>query len=156
MILFLLWILCVGCEFNDGVDSIQQLSLSIQWRFDCLQRLSFHWRFMDLYWHNVFDNSMRQPWLYFCYKFDESVVKSLTLLIPYASCHSVFFDDFKVYSDCFCSRFIDPPWHSVFNNSMRQPWFYFCNEFYVSVVNSMTLSIPYGRCHSVLNDDLTV
>ena len=42
MILFLLWILCVGREFNDAVDSIRQLSFSIKWRYDCLERLSFH------------------------------------------------------------------------------------------------------------------
>jgi len=42
---------------------------------------------------------MRQPWLYFCYRFDTSFVNSLTLSIPYVTCHSVFIDDFKVYRD---------------------------------------------------------
>jgi len=50
---------------------------------------------------------------------------------------------------------MDQPWYNVFDNSMRQPWFYFCYGFDVSVMNSMTLSIAYGSCHSVLNDDLT-
>ena len=48
-------------------------------------------------WHSVFDNSMCRPWLYFCFRFDASVVNSLTLSIPCGSCHSVFIDDFKVY-----------------------------------------------------------
>jgi hypothetical protein len=53
---------------------------------------------MDQQWHSVFDNSMRQPWLYFCYRVDASVVNSLMLSIPYVGCHFVFIDDFKVYS----------------------------------------------------------
>ena len=40
---------------------------------------------------------MRQPWIFFCYRFDASVLNSLTLSIPCGSCHSVFIDDFKVY-----------------------------------------------------------
>jgi hypothetical protein len=54
---------------------------------------------MDQQRHSVFDNSMRQPWLYFAYQFDVSVMNSLTLLIPYVGCHSVFIDGFKVYGD---------------------------------------------------------
>jgi hypothetical protein len=50
---------------------------------------------------------MRQPWLYFYYKFEASVVNSLTLSIPYGSCHLVFNDYFKVYS---VSVFIDDLW----------------------------------------------
>jgi hypothetical protein len=61
--------------------------------------LSFRLPFIDLPWHSDFDNSMRQPWLYFCYRFDASVVNSLTLWIPHASCRSVFSNDFKVYDD---------------------------------------------------------
>jgi len=52
---------------------------------------------MDQPWHSVFDNSMHHSWLYFCYRFDASVVNSLTLSIPFGSCHSVFIDNFKVY-----------------------------------------------------------
>jgi hypothetical protein len=54
---------------------------------------------MDQQWHNIFDNSMRQPWLYFCYRFDASIVNSLILLITYVGYHSVFIDDFKVYNN---------------------------------------------------------
>jgi hypothetical protein len=59
--------------------------------------------------HSVFDNSMPQPWLYFCYRLDASVVNKLTLLITYVGCHSVFIDDFKVYRD---SVFTDDLWIS--------------------------------------------
>ena len=99
MTLFLLSIWCVHPEFIDPVDSICQLSLSINWQFQVQQGLCFRWRFLDQQWNSVFDNSIRQPWLYFCYRFDMSVVNSLTLLIPYVTCHSVFIDDFKVYMD---------------------------------------------------------
>ena len=172
---------------------------------------------MDQPWHSVFDNSMRRPWLYFCYLLDASVVNSLTLSIPCCTYHSVFIDDFKVYCFslfagnlwisrdivffsfpcvghdsifaiylmlpswihwrcqfyvlpvtqysltiqglrllCFGRRFMDQPWHSVFDNSMRQPWLYFFYRFDVSVVNSLTLSIPCGSCHSVFIDDFKV
>jgi len=36
---------------------------------------------------------------------------------------------------------------------MRLPWLYFCYPFDASVVNLVTLSIPYGSCHSVFVDD---
>ena len=75
----------------------------------------------------------------FCYRFDVLVVNSLTLSIPYVSCHLVFINDFD-YSD----------------NSMRQPWLYFCYRFDASVLNSLTLSIPYVGCHSVFIDDFMV
>jgi hypothetical protein len=109
MTLFLLSIWCIGREFIDAVDCIRQLSLSFQWRLQGVQWLCFRWWFMDQQWHNVLHNSMRQPWLYFCYRFDASVVNSLTLLIPYGSYHSVFIDDFKVCSD---SVFADDLWIS--------------------------------------------
>jgi len=99
MALFLLSIWCVLREFIDVVDSIRRLSLSIHGWFRVLQWLCFRWRFMDQPWHSVFDNSMRHPWLYFCYRFDASVVNSVTLSITYVGYHSVFMDDFKVYSD---------------------------------------------------------
>jgi hypothetical protein len=80
-------------------SSIHRLSLNIHWRFQGLQLLYFGRRFMDQPLHSVFDNSMRQRWLYFYYRFDASFVNSVTLSIPHGSCHSVFIDDFKVYSD---------------------------------------------------------
>jgi hypothetical protein len=97
MTLFLLSIWCVGREFIDAVDSMLYLSLSIHWRFQGLRLLCFGRRFMDQPWHSIFDHSMRRPWLYFCFPFDASVVNSLTLSIPWFTCHSVFIDHFKVY-----------------------------------------------------------
>ena len=124
MTLFLLSNSCVGREFSYVVDCIHQLSLSIHWWFQGLQWLCFRWRFRDKPWHIIFYNSMCQPWLYFCFGFYASVMNSMTLLIPYASCRSVFFDDFKVYSD------------SVFTNDFG------------SVVTQFSLTIP------CVNDDL--
>jgi len=233
---------------------------------------------MDQPWHSVFDNSMRRPWLYFFYRFDVSVVNSLTLSIRCGSCHSVFIDDFKVFRYsllagdfcisrdrvfltipwvghdsifaidlmrrlwiqwrcrfhwvavtqysltisrstvtlfwppiygsamtecffhfhapamtlfllstwcvgrefidavdsmlylslsihwwfqglrllCFGCRFMDQPWHSVFDNPMRRPWLSFFYQFDASVVNSLTLSIPWGSYHSVFIEDFKV
>jgi hypothetical protein len=210
MTLFLLSIWCVVCEFIDAVYSIRQLSLSFHWRFQGLQLLCFHRRFMDHPWHSVFDNSMCMPWLYFSYRVDASVMNSFTLSIPYVGSHSVihwrfqgvqllcFPSDLWISCDiafftipwvchdsifvidlmcrefidtvdfvrqlslsvhwrfwvlrwlCFRWRFMDQPWHSVFDNSMRQPWLYFCYRFDAPFVNSVTLSIPYVRCPSVL------
>jgi hypothetical protein len=100
MTLYLLSIGCIIREFSDAVDSIRRLSLSIHWRFEVLQWFCFCCRFVDQPWHSVFVNSMHQRWLYFCFRFDASVINSLTLSITYVGCHSVFIDDFKVYSYC--------------------------------------------------------
>jgi len=59
------------------------------------------------HWHSVFDDSMRQTWIYFSYRFYASLVNSLTLSTPYVSCHSYFSGDFKVYGD---SVFADNFW----------------------------------------------
>jgi hypothetical protein len=211
------------CQFHAVV------SLRIHWRFQGLLLLCFGLRFMDQPWHSVFDNAMRRPWLYFCYRFDTLIMNSWMLSIPCGSCHSVFIDDFKVYchsvfikdfkvysysilagdlwialdiafltipcvdhdsifaidlmrrswilSRCrfhavavtqysltisrstllsYCRRYMDQPWQSVFYNSMRRPWLYFCYQFDASVVNSVTLSIPCCTCHSVFIDDFKV
>jgi len=100
---------------------------------------------------NIFDNSLRQPWLYFCYRLDASFMNSVTLSILYVRCHSVFIDNLSPIGTLF--SLMDQQWHSVFDNSMHQPWLYFCYWFDKSVVNSLTLSIPYGCCHSVFIDD---
>jgi hypothetical protein len=92
---------------------------------------------MDQPSHIVVDNSMRQPWVYFCYRFDVSVVNLLTQSITYVGCNLLFIDDYKVYRD------------SVFADDLL----YFCYQFDASVANSLTLSIPYVRCHSVFSDD---
>jgi hypothetical protein len=155
--LFLLSIWCIGREIIDVVDYIRRLSLNIHWRLQGLQWLCFRWRFKDQQWHSVFYNSMHRPWLYFCYRYDASIVNSLTLSIPYVSCQSVFIDDFKVYRDVV---FTDDLWINsdmvFFGNSMHHPWLYFCYRFDASVVDSLMLSIPYVCCHSVFSDDFNV
>jgi len=154
---FLLSIWCVGREFIDTVDYIRLLSLSIHSRFQGLHWLCLCPWFVDELWLNIFDNSMGQPCLYFCYRFDVSFVNSLMLSIPYVSCHSIFIDDFKVYQWlCFRRWFVDEPWLSVFDNSLRQPCLYFCYRYNTSIVNSLTLSVPYISCQSVFIDDFKV
>jgi hypothetical protein len=154
MTLFLLLICCVGREFIDIVDSTCQLSISIQWRFKGPQRLCFCLPFMDQTWHSGSDNFRRQPWLYFCNRFDASVVNSLTLSIPYGSCHSVFIDDFNVYID---SVFTDDLWISCdiafftfpcvnhFSSFaidwMRRSWNHWCCRFHMLAVTQCSLTI---------------
>jgi hypothetical protein len=111
---------------------------------------------MDQSWHSIFDNSMRQPWLYFCYRFDVPFMNSLTLSITYVGSKSLFIHDFKVYSDCVFAANYWISSDSVFDNSMRRPSFYFCYWFYTSVMNSLTLSIPCDSCHSVFINNFKV
>jgi hypothetical protein len=73
---------------------------------------------MHKHWHCVFDDSMSQTWIYFCYRFDASLVNSLTLSTPYISCHSYFSCDFKVYCD---SVFADDFWSVVTQFSLTIP-----------------------------------
>jgi hypothetical protein len=89
MNLFLLSVICVAREFFNAVDSIRQLSLILDWRFQGHQSLCFCWRFLvgcDTVFTNDFMrqmtlfsllisfvnrelvcavNSIRQPWLNF-------------------------------------------------------------------------------------------
>jgi hypothetical protein len=109
MTLFMLSIWCVVQEFSDMIDSMRLLSLNILWWFQGLLLLCFGRSFMDHSWHSVFDNSMRHPWLYFCYRFDASFMNLLTLYITYVGCHSILIDDFKVYNHSF---FADDLWIS--------------------------------------------
>jgi len=154
MTLFLLSFWCVVREFSDAVDSTRQLSLSIHWWFQGLQWLCFSCRFMNQHWHSVFGNFMRRPWLYFCYWFDASFVNSVTLSIPYGRCHSVFINDFKVYSysvfggDLWISRdiaFLTIPCvghHSIFAiNLMRLSWFHWRCRFHAVAVTQYSLTI---------------
>jgi len=68
--------------------------------------------------------------------------------------HSVFIDDFKVYSD---SVFADDLWFSTDIEFLTIPCvshdFIFCYRFDASVVNSLMVSISYISCHSVFIDD---
>jgi hypothetical protein len=161
MTLFLLSVWCVGREFIYTMDSTRQLSLSFEWWFLVLQRLSFRWQIMDQQWHSVFDNSIRQPLLYFHNRFNGSVVNSLTLSIPYGSCHSVFSDDLKFYSDYV---FPDDLWinrdiaffsfpcvkhsSSFAIDLMRWSWIHWRCPFHTSPVTQYSLTILglQGQC----------
>jgi hypothetical protein len=154
MTLFFLSIWCVGREFIDAVDSMLYLSLSIHWRFQGLLVLSFCRRFMEQPLDSVFYNSMRRPWLYFCFPFDASVVNSLTLSIPWCTRHSVFIDDFKVYgysvlaADLWISRdiaFLKIPCvghDSIFSiDLMRLSWIHWRCRFHAVHVTQYSLTI---------------
>jgi len=119
---------------------------------------------MDQKLNSVFDDSIRQPWVYFCYRFDALIVNSLTLSIPYGNCHSVFIDDFKVYS---VSVFVDNLWirrkiafltipfvshESIFAiDLMRRSWIHWRCRLDTSTVTQYLLTI-----HSVFADDLWI
>jgi hypothetical protein len=155
--------LTIPCVNDDSVFSIDFLcqswiSLSCRFRssavtqfqtwFLILQWLSFRWWFLDQHWHSVFHDSMRQTWIYFCYRFHASVVNSLTLSTPYVSCHSYYSGDFRVHSD---AVFGDDFWSvvtqfspmipcvnddSVFSiDFLRQPWVSIRCWFPSSIVN---------------------
>ena len=78
---------CVGChsvfidDFKFNMDSVSADDLWIS------RHIAF------------FYDSMSLAWLYFFYRFDASMMNSLTLSITYFGYHSVFIDYFKVYSD---------------------------------------------------------
>jgi hypothetical protein len=95
---------------------------------------------MDQPWHNILDNYMRQPWLYFCYQFDASIVNSLTLSIPCVDYHSVFIVDFEFNSD---SVFIGDLWISKDITFLRIPWVFY--DFIFSIV-LMRSSWIHWRC----------
>jgi hypothetical protein len=107
MTLFLLGIGCVVREFSVSFDSLRCVALVIHWQYQGLQLLCFRRWLMDQRSHNVFDNYISLRWFYFCYRFDASVVNSWTLSITNVGCHSIFIDDYKVYSD---SIFADDLW----------------------------------------------
>jgi len=146
-----------------GVSVVNSLTLSITYvschsvfiddfKFD--RNSVFDWRFMDLQWHSVFENSMRHPCLYFCYGFDTSVVNSLTMSITHIGSHSLFIDYFKVYSYSFfvsdlrISRdiaFLTIPCvshRSIFPiDLIRQSWTHWRCQLYTSAVTQYSLMI---------------
>jgi len=159
--------------------------LNFQRWFLVLQWLSFRWRFMDQHWHSVFDDSMPQTRIYFCYRFYASLVNSLTQSTPSVSCNSYFSSVFS--NDFICQswisircrfypspwlnflrwflvlqwlsfrwRFMDQHWHCVFVDSMPQTRIYFCCRFYASLVNSLTRSTPSVSCHSYFSGNIKV
>ena len=60
--------------FFDAVDSIRQLALIFQWRFQGLQWLCFCWWFLVSSKALFSNDSMRQRWLCFLYWFRSSTV----------------------------------------------------------------------------------
>jgi hypothetical protein len=104
---------------------------------------------------------MRQPWLYFCYWIHASVVNSVTLSIPYGSCHSVFNDDFLVYSDSVFANdfwirsdiaFLTIPCVNYYSgfaiDLMHQSWIHWRCGFHTSAVTQFSITIT--RCTVIL------
>jgi len=130
------------CRFHPStVTQFQRWFLVLQW-------LSFRCRFLDQHWHSVFDDSMCQTWIYFCYRFHASVVNSLTVSTSYGSCHSYFSGDFRVYSDFVLGDDFSSVGtqfslaipcvndDSLFSfDFVRQPWISMCCRFHPSAVN---------------------
>jgi len=87
---------------------------------------------------------MRQSWIQWRYRLHTSAVTQYSLTISRSTV--------TLFSPSICGS----PWHSVLDNSMHQLWLYFCSLFDASVVNSVTLSIPYGNGHSVFIEDFKV
>jgi hypothetical protein len=76
--------LTITCVSHDSIFAIYLMCWSwIHWRcrFQGLQRFCFRWRFMDQPWHSIFDNSIRQPWLYFGYRFHMSNDTQFSVMI---------------------------------------------------------------------------
>jgi hypothetical protein len=145
MNLFLLSVLCVAREFFNAVDSIRQLSLILDWRFQGHQSLCFCWRFLvgcDAVFTNDFMrqmtlfslsisfvnrelvcavNSIRQSWLNFQRWFLVLLWLIVCLTIPSVKLESIFAIGF-----------------------MRRSWIL------------LTLSTPYVSCHSYFSGDFKV
>jgi len=157
MTLFSLMISLVNRELVFAVDSIRQPWLNFQRWFLVLPWLSFRWRFMDQHWHSVFDDSMHQTWIYFCYRLYASLVNSLTLSTPYVSCHSYLIGDFKVTSH---SVFADDFWSVVTQFSLTIGDFKLESIFAIGFMRRswilLTLSTPYVSCHSYFSGDFKV
>jgi hypothetical protein len=124
---------------------------------------------MDQQWHNVFYNYMRQPWIYFAYRFEVSVMNSLTLSIPNVGCHSVFIDGFKVYSDsvfaddlliCNDIAMLTIPCvdhDSIFSiDLMHRSWIHLSCQFHTSPVTQYSLTILKVYSDSVFTKDLWI
>jgi len=141
MTLFSLLISSVNRELVFAVDSIRHAWLNFQRWFVVLQWLSCRWRFLDKHWHSVFDDSMRQTWIYFCYRFYASLENSLTLSTPYVGCHSYFSGDFKVYFD---SVFADDFWSLVTQFSLTIPYVNDDSFFSIDFIRQPWISIRYG------------
>jgi len=149
---FSLTIPCVNDDTVFSNDFIRQPWISIRCRFYpspwlnfqrwflVLQWLRFGWRFTDQHRQSVFDDSMRQTWIYFCYPFYASLVYSLTLSTPDVRCHSFFSGHFKVYGD---SVFADDFWSLVTQFSLTIPCINDDSVFSIDFIRQPWISI---RC----------
>jgi hypothetical protein len=148
MTLFLLLIWCVGWEFRDVVDSIHQLSLSIQWRFQVQQGLCFRWWFMTI--PCVSHNSifaiglMSRSSINWRCQFHTSAViqfsvtismstETLFLTIPCVSQDSIFAIDF-----------------------MRHSWIHWCCRLHTSAIIQYSLMISRSTVYCVFAGDLWI
>jgi hypothetical protein len=123
MNLFSLIISLVNRELVFAVDSTRQPWLNFQRWFLVLQWLSFRWRFMHKHWHWVFDDSMRQTWICFCYRFYASLVNSFDTGDSIRQLSLIFQWRFQgVLWLYFCWRFLVGRDAVFTNDSMRQRW----------------------------------
>jgi len=168
MTLFSLLISFVNRELVFAMDSIHHPWLNFQRWILVLQWLSFRWRFMHKHWHCVFDDSMRQTWIYFCYRFYVSLVNSLMLLTQYVSCHSyfsghskvtshsVFADDFRSVATQFSIMIPCVDEDSVFSfDLIRQPWISMRCRFHPSALTQFSKMISRSTMtHGVFHDSM--
>ena len=126
MTLFSIMISLVNRELVFAVDSIRHPWLNFQRWFLVLQWLSFRWRFMHKHWHWVFDDSMRQTWICFCYRFYASLVNSFDAVDSIRQLSLIFQWRFQgVLWLYFCWRFLVGRDAVFTNDSMRQRWLCF-------------------------------
>jgi hypothetical protein len=174
MTLFSLMISSVNRELVFAVDSIRHPWLNFQRWFLVLQWLSFRWRFMDQHWYSVFDDSMRQRWIYFCYRFFASLLNSLTLSTPYVICPHTSVVISRSPVTLFSLMISGPLWRSfhwrflastmtLFSllisfvnrelvcaaDSIRQPWLKFQTWFLVLLWLILCLTIPCIKHESI-------
>jgi hypothetical protein len=160
------------CRFC--LSAVTQFSV----QFLGLESLSFRWRFLVSNDAVFTNDSMRQQWLFSLLiscvncefvstvysmrhsspnnssRFHVSDMTLFPLSIPYITCHSVFIDDFNVYSD---SVFIDHLWISrdiafltipcvshvsIFAFNLKCPlWIHWCCRFHTSAVTQYYVKI---------------
>jgi len=152
--LFLLSIWC-GCrEFIDVVDYIRQLSLNIHWRFQGLKWLYFRCRFMDQQWHNVFDNSIHRPWLFFAIdlmrlswfqwrcRFHTAAVTQYSLMIWRSTVTIFFADNLWISCDIMFLTIACVSHNSIFTiYLMLRLWIQWRYRFHTAVVTQYSLMI---------------
>jgi hypothetical protein len=107
-------------------DSLCRLSLNIHWRFQVLQGLCFRWRFMDHQWQRFwhFHASTMTLFLLSIWCLGPEFIDAIDYIHRLSLSINWRFQGLQLL--CFRWRFMDQPWHSVFDNFMHHPWLYFC------------------------------